>query len=577
MFIQNSQNIEAIGNTTYLKAPLGFNLEYVGPERFPTLGINDGCFAVDAETNIPYYVGHNYWREILFTKFHVSHAWINDGNMQTDPTKNFIGTLDNVAFMISAGTGNLAEHGTTRFTTNGQIEQLGTGNCVFLGEGAGINTTIGIGTNNTFLGYDTGNTLTTGMYNTATGKSALRTCNGNENTAYGFASQQNSIVSQNSSFGTLSMQENISGIFNTAIGYSSMQHSLYASNNTFVGYNSYRGNNITAPTGNCNTGIGVDVLRNNLSGNNNTVAGYRSMFSNTTGYSNVTSGYQSMFSNTTGHNNVTAGYRSLYSNTIGETNIALGSESLYTNIDGNANVAIGFRASYHNTSGLGNLSIGTTSLNNNTVGNYNIGLGYSALPNNISGDNNIGIGVSAGENYLGTENNCIFLGSTGLNTQVGLDGQIEIGTLGTHQQTFIQGVFNNTPPQGSLCPEVNIYGKLGVPAANLANTENVSPIDDSSNNLYNMTPAKFTYVNTPTEINFGLIAEDVENNIPELVVYDIDSNPYGVKYQQLSVLILNETIKLERRETITENLLAVVDALVAIHDAFLRVITGGIV
>lgn len=562
MFIQNSQNIEAVGNTTYLKAPLGFNLEDVGPERFPTLGINDGCFAVDAETKIPYYVGHNYWREILFTKFHVSHAWINDGNMQTDPTKNFIGTLDNVAFMISAGTGNLAEHGTTRFTTNGQIEQLGTGNCVFLGEGAGINVTIGIGTNNTFLGYDTGNTLTTGMYNTATGKSALRTCNiGSENTAYGFASQQNSIVSQNSSFGTLSMQENIDGGFNTALGYSSMQYAVHASGNTFVGYNSYRGDGVTAPTGNCNTGIGVGVLRNNLSGINNTVAGY-----------------QSMFSNTLGQNNVTSGFQSLFNNTVGLNNIAIGCESLYSNVNANGNVAIGFQASYLNVSGIRNTVVGTSAFGNNTIGEYNIAMGYNALPTNTSGNNNIGVGVSAGENYLGTENNCIFLGSTGQDTQAGLNGQIEIGTLGTHQQTFIQGIFNNTPPEGSMCPEVNAYGKMGVPATCIRNMINVAPISSNdSSAILNLSPAIFNYVDTPGEVNYGLIAEDVVNHLPNLVVYDLNNDIYGVKYQQLSAITIAEIITINTALTTLENIVSLLSALVELHDAFLRILTGGVV
>lgn|GEM_PF-3437293 len=55
----------------------------------------------------------------------------------------------------------------------GIIETLGTGQCVFLGEAAGLNTTIGTGTNNTLLGFRSGLGITSNSGNTSVGSSSL--------------------------------------------------------------------------------------------------------------------------------------------------------------------------------------------------------------------------------------------------------------------------------------------------------------------------------------------------------------------------------------------------------------------
>ena len=46
---------------------------------------------------------------------------------------------------------------------------------------------------------------------------------------------------------------------------------------------------------------------------------------------------------------------------------------------------------------------------------------------------------------------------------------------------------------------------------------------------------------------FGLVAEDVENVDPDLVVHDKDGNPYTVRYDQVNAMLLNEFLKEHRR------------------------------
>jgi uncharacterized protein YlxW (UPF0749 family) len=47
-----------------------------------------------------------------------------------------------------------------------------------------------------------------------------------------------------------------------------------------------------------------------------------------------------------------------------------------------------------------------------------------------------------------------------------------------------------------------------------------------------------------------LIAEEVAQSFPELAVYDEEGNPLSVRYDEISVLILNEY--LQQREQLTE-------------------------
>jgi trimeric autotransporter adhesin len=46
---------------------------------------------------------------------------------------------------------------------------------------------------------------------------------------------------------------------------------------------------------------------------------------------------------------------------------------------------------------------------------------------------------------------------------------------------------------------------------------------------------------------FGLVAEDVENVSPNLIVRDKEGKPYSVRYDQVNAMLLNEFLKEHRR------------------------------
>ncbi|MDW8011925.1 MAG: hypothetical protein RMJ47_02915, partial [Bacteroidota bacterium] len=128
-----------------------------------------------------------------------THFWSLTGNAGTDPTNNFLGTIDNQPLIIRTDNVNRV-----RITTGGQIEVLNSGQSVSLGEGAGISMDLTSPRQNTFVGYLAGTLTETGQKNVAVGATALsQNISGSGNTALG----SNTLVSL------------VSGSYNTAIGF----------------------------------------------------------------------------------------------------------------------------------------------------------------------------------------------------------------------------------------------------------------------------------------------------------------------------------------------------------------------
>ena len=73
--------------------------------------------------------------------------------------------------------------------------------------------------------------------------------------------------------------------------------------------------------------------------------------------------------------------------------------------------------------------------------------------------------------------------------------------------------------------------------------DNIADLDINTENIYDLRPVSFDWKSNGKS-DFGYIAEEVHDILPELVVYDGDNLPEAVKYKQLSVLMLEELKKL---------------------------------
>ncbi len=370
---------------------------------------------------------------------------------------------------------------------------------------------------NTQLGDGALAANTSGYWNTASGHHAL---------------YSNTSGAGNDASGHRALFSNTSGIGNAASGAFALEFNTTGSYNTACGGAALFSNTI----GDNNTASGVFALGQNTEGENNTASGYRALYSNTTGLLNTASGYRALYSNTIGNDNTASGDRALHSNTEGRYNTASGNRALLSNTTGDENTASGFLALGSNTTGDENTASGDGALYSNTTGHHNTALGASAGFNATTGDDNIFIGSGA----LGAaaDTHTIRIGGT------------TVGT-GTRQQnrTFVNGIRGvTTGVADAVGVMIDSSGQLGTVSSSRRTKEDVRDMAEASERLLALRPVTFRYrkefAGGEKPIQFGLIAEEVAEVFPELVVYNQQGEPETVKYHLLSSLLLNELQKL---------------------------------
>lgn len=276
-------------------------------------------------------------------------------------------------------------------------------------------------------------------------------------------------------------------------------------------------------------------------GTDNTFVGVNAGNFTTAGAENVGIGRNALFSNTTGFNDTSVGAFSMNSNTIGANNAAYGSYALVNNIQGSDNVALGNYTLVTNTTGLGNTAVGFQAGYSLTIGNNNSFMGNNAGLNLADGFTNVIIGYNSGLSLTTGDDN-IYIANPGVATETGV---IRIGTPATHVATFVQGIFG-TAVQGTGIPVfVDANGQLGTVVSSQRFKHDIQDMGVQSEDIYKLRPVTFVYNNDATDtVQYGLIAEEVDEAFPALVVYDEDGQPYTVRYQLLPQLLLNELQKL---------------------------------
>ena len=84
-------------------------------------------------------------------------------------------------------------------------------------------------------------------------------------------------------------------------------------------------------------------------------------------------------------------------------------------------------------------------------------------------------------------------------------------------------------------------------------------MNTQSANIYQLRPVTFAYNKDETETKqFGLIAEEVDEVFPDIVVKNADGQVETVQYHVLPILLLNEMKKqqviIEQQQSVIENL-----------------------
>ena len=82
-------------------------------------------------------------------------------------------------------------------------------------------------------------------------------------------------------------------------------------------------------------------------------------------------------------------------------------------------------------------------------------------------------------------------------------------------------------------------------SSSVAYKDDVRTIESDSSRVFDLTPRSFNWKRDGLS-DFGLIAEEVHEVMPEMVIYNKDGNPEAVKYDRLSVLLLMELHKIKK-------------------------------
>jgi len=251
--------------------------------------------------------------------------------------------------------------------------------------------------------------------------------------------------------------------------------------------------------------------------------------------------------NDSGDFNTANGAFALFSNTGSSQNTAVGYQALYSNNTG-SNTAVGYQALFANTAGLENTAMGDQALLNNTGGMFNVGIGGAALLSNVTGNDNTACGGGSLNDTTGSDNTALgfqagILATTGSNNVYIGSGMS--GVAGESNACYIASIFGQTSANG-VPVLINSNNKLGTATSSKRFKDEIKPMDKASETIFALRPVSFRYkknLDPEGTPQFGLVAEEVQNVNPALVVRDKEGKPYSVRYDQVNAMLLNEFLK----------------------------------
>jgi hypothetical protein len=208
---------------------------------------------------------------------------------------------------------------------------------------------------------------------------------------------------------------------------------------------------------------------------------------------------------------------------------------LFNSTSGRSNTAVGF-----DTTGGGNTAVGTSSLSAITSGNNNIAIGNVAGSSVSTGSNNIHVGNTGSA----ADNNTIRIGRT------------------THTRAFMSGVRGvTTGSDNAVAVLIDSAGQLGTVSSTRRTKEGVVDLGEPGFAVQRLRPVQFQYrqpfADGMKPVQYGLIAEEVADVLPQLVAHADAGQPTTVRYHVLPTLLVAEVQRLEReRQSLEATVLA---------------------
>lgn len=472
---------------------------------------------------------------------------------------------------------NLSGNGTAGGTLSGNIVNAATqynlggsrlvsapGANLFVGLNAAATGPTGV--DNTYVGNFAGNASTTGDANSFFGVSAGFSNQASGNSFFGrSAGFQNRLGANNSFFGTQAGRDNCpngcdgvsQGSNNSFFGRSAGQNNTVGFNNSFFGQEA----GLSNTTGKENVFIGLQAGYSNqgglqlcldcgpsggpvLQGAQNTFTGVRAGFGNVKGTLNAFYGAFAGFNNTS------------------DANSFFGAGAGYRNVEGDGNAFVGWNAGRENSSGSLNTLFGSEAGRGNTIGWSNTFIGRSAAINNVSGSNNTVIGAFADVGSF----DLTFATAIGAGTIVTASNRVQIGRPPSGSQsgdTVAIGAFASASSSIPVC--INVSGVFtNCTASSQRYKENIQPLRKGLELIQRLRPVTFNWKEDHAP-DLGLIAEEVNEVAPLLNTYDKKGVVEGVKYTQLTLVLINavkeQQAQIETQQTLIKRQQQQLDAL----------------
>jgi hypothetical protein len=167
-----------------------------------------------------------------------------------------------------------------------------------------------------------------------------------------------------------------------------------------------------------------------------------------------------------------------------------------------------------------------------STGSFNTGLGAFAGADQTSGDLNMYLGYLVGRS-------------------VNESNTMRIGDAGFYNRAFMGAVRGvTTGLANAVTVVIDGNGQLGTINSSRRYKEDIRDMGDASSLLMKLRPVTYRYTQAYADgskpIDYGLIAEEVEEVYPDLVAHLADGEVETVQYHKINVMLLNELQKQHR-------------------------------
>lgn len=277
-----------------------------------------------------------------------------------------------------------------------------------------------------------------------------------------------------------------------------------------------------------------------------------------------------------------SGNLAINSTAPGQTNVAIGVDAMKwllapTNFGGNTaigsltlgalapsgftgddNTAAGYQCMRFATTANANCGYGEQSLLYIQTGSSNSAYGLNSLKfleeTGGTGNYNSAFGRDSGSALTGSESNNAYFVNVGV---LGESNVLRLGTTGTgnlqQSNAYIAATYGKTSAAG-IAVLINSSELLGTTTSSARYKNTINDMGSDSSRIYDLRPVTFKYNQDSTHVTsaesqikqFGLIAEEVEQLMPDQVSYDKDGNPDSVRYLNLIPMLLNEVQKIRK-------------------------------